>query len=184
MAQTEQPEPVKLIAGLLAGRAECLDAAAGRLVELFGPTDVVSEDMPFTFTDYYRRQMGPDLLRRFLAFRRLIDPGELPAVKCRTNAMEAELAKRFTDVVRPVNIDPGVVELSKLVLASAKNFSHRVYLRDGVYAEVTLQYRRGKWHSAAWTFPDYASGRYDAFLTAARSRLREQSSRPDSHVNP
>ena len=98
--------------------------------------------------------------------------------------MEAELAKRFTDVVRPVNIDPGVVELSKLVLASAKNFSHRVYLRDGVYAEVTLQYRRGKWHGAAWTFPDYASGRYDAFLTAARSRLREQSSRPDSHVNP
>jgi len=174
MAQTHQPRPVKLIAGLLAGQAEWLDAAVAALVERFGRTDVVSEDMAFDFTDYYEAQMGRDLLRRFVAFERLIDPGELAAVKCRTNELEAELAGRFTEVPRPVNIDPGYVELGKLVLASAKNFSHRVYLRDGIYAEVTLQYRRGKWMAGPMTFPDYAGGRYDAFLTAARQRLAEQ----------
>jgi hypothetical protein len=173
MAQTHQPKLVKLVAGMIAGQAEWLNAATREIEELFGPTDLVSEDMPFDFTDYYCAEMGRPLLRRFAAFERLIDPGELAAVKLRTNELEAELAKRFTQVTRPVNVDPGYVALGKLVLASAKDFSHRVYLRDGIYAEVTLQYRHGKWISGPMTFPDYAGGRYDAFLTAARQRLAE-----------
>ncbi|MCP4534749.1 MAG: DUF4416 family protein, partial [Delftia sp.] len=72
---------------------------------------------------------------------------------------------------RPINLDVGYVEPSKLVLASMKNFSHRIYLRDGVYAEVTLMFRKGLWEPLGWTFPDYRSGRYDAFLTAARDSL-------------
>jgi len=174
MATPTQPEPVKLIAGLLAGRTEWLDAATDRLVERFGPVDIASELIEFDFTDYYRRQMGPDLLRKFVAFERLIGPGELAPIKLATNDIEAKLAERLGDVPRPVNIDPGYVQSAKLVLASAKDFAHRVYLADGIYGEVTLQYRRGRWESSPWTFPDYGGGRYDGFLHAVRQRLKQQ----------
>jgi len=174
MAEILQPGPVKLIAGLLAGRAEWLDAAAAELAERFGPTDVVSADIPFTFTHYYDSQMGSPLWRRLLAFERLAAPDALPEAKRQTNALEADLARRFSGPPRPVNIDPGYLTLSKLVLASAKDFSHRAYLTDGIYAEVTLQYRGGQWRSGEWTFPDYRSGVYDAFLSRARDRLKQQ----------
>ena len=89
------------------------------------------------------------------------------------NAIEADFAARAdVRVRRPVNLDPGYVEESKLVLASMKNFSHRIYLGRGVYAELTLMYRGGAWCAMPWTFPDFASGRYDAFLNEARRSLR------------
>lgn len=174
MAEIAQPKPVKLIVGLLAQQSVWLDAAGQRLTETLGPIDLTSQDIDFTFTHYYDQQMGAGLLRRFLAFERLIDPGELRAIKQRTNQLEAELARQFPQVARPVNLDPGYVALAKLVLASAKDFSHRVYLGEGIFAEITLQFREGKWQSLAWTFPDYGSGQYDAFLLAARQRLKEQ----------
>ena len=174
MAQARHPAPVKLIVGLLAAREAWLEAGKAMLVERFGPTDVESEVMAFDFTDYYRPEMGADLKRQFLAFERLISPDDLAGIKLATNAMEALLAARLGAVARPVNLDPGYVTLAKLVLASAKDFSHRIYLADGIYAEVTLRVVRGRWESAPWTFPDYAGGRYDAFLTAARERLKAQ----------
>ncbi len=174
MAQAHPPAPVKLIVGLLAGRETWLDAGRAALVERFGPTDVESEVMAFDFTDYYRKAMGGDLKRQFVAFERLIGPDELAAIKLATNAMEAALAARLGEVPRPVNLDPGYVTPAKLVLASAKDFAHRIYLTGGIYAEVTLRVVRGRWESAPWTFPDYAGGRYDRFLTMARERLKAQ----------
>jgi hypothetical protein len=79
--------------------------------------------------------------------------------------------------VRPINLDVGYITPAKLVLASMKNFSHRIYLRDGVYGEVTLLYRGRRWEALEWTFPDFASGRYDAFLSEARRRLRQEPAR-------
>ncbi len=177
MAEIRQPKQAKLIVGLLAARTQWLDDARAMLEALYGSVDIAGEVIPFTFTDYYRSEMGPALLRQFLAFDRLITPDELAPIKKRTNQLEDELAERFTDAPRPVNIDPGYVELAKLVLASAKDFAHRIYLADGIYAEVTMQYHSGKWESLPWTFPDYGSGRYDAFLNAARLRLKEQTTR-------
>ncbi|MFW6146161.1 MAG: DUF4416 family protein [Planctomycetota bacterium] len=174
MAQVHPPAPVKLIVGLLAAREAWLEAGRAMLVERFGPTDVESEVMAFDFTDYYRREMGADLKRRFLAFERLIAPDDLAGIKRASNAMEADLAGQFDEVARPVNLDPGYVTPAKVVLASAKDFAHRIYLARGIYAEVTLRMVRGRWESAPWTFPDYAGGRYDGFLTAARERLKVQ----------
>ncbi len=110
-----------------------------------------------------------------MAFEQPIGPGRLAAIKRATNAVEAEFAAgRGGGPPRPVNLDPGYVTESKLVLASAKDFAHRIYLGEGIYAEVTLTYARGRWQAGPHTFPDYASGRYDAFLTAARAALRRQ----------
>lgn len=174
MAQIRQPGQVKLIVALLAGGSEWLDAAVQRLEGLFGPVDLLSPDWPFTFTDYYAAQMGEALIRRLVAFERLIDPGTLAAIKLQTNELEAELARRFSGPARPVNLDSGYVAPGKLILASAKDFAHRVYLGQGIYAEVTLQYVGGQWKRLPFTFPDYASGLYDAFLSAARKRLMDQ----------
>ena len=176
MAQPAQPKPVKLICGMIAARRELFDEAAARLTEAFGPLDLVSEIMSFDLTDYYEREMGSPLYRRFVSFSRPADPGDIVEAKLKTNEIEALLARRGApcDVAqppRPVNLDPGYVAPSKLVLASMKDFSHRIYLARGVYAEITLMYRKGRWQPLAWTFPDYASGRYDAFLTEARSRI-------------
>lgn len=176
MADIKQPDKVKLVCGMIAGSEELLGRARGRLEELYGPADVVSEVMAFDFTRYYQGQMGEGLLRQFLAFEALIEQGGLAAIKRATNDIEADFAAEpMATVDRPVNLDPGYVALSKLILASMKDFSHRIYLGGGVYGEVTLQYRdRQGWLGLPWTFPDYGSGRYFPFLNAARQKLQIQ----------
>ena len=173
MAEAQEADTVKLICGMISARAELFDRAAEALADAFGPVDLTSEIMPFDMTDYYEPQMGPGLLRRFVSFAEPFSPAALVEAKLRTNAIEADFAsRRGADApARPINLDPGYVAPSKLVLASMKDFSHRIYVRDGVYAEVTLLYRKGLWEALEWTFPDFAGGRYDAFLTAARTRL-------------
>jgi len=175
MGSIHEPAPVKLIVGLLAAREAWLDAAVERLVEAFGPVDLVSGLIPFTFTDYYADQMGESLLRRFVTHEPLIAPDALAGVKTRTNALEAELASSLAaDVPRPVNLDPGLIEGSKLVLASTKDQAHRIYLGQGIFAELTLTYRRGEFVALPWTYRDYKTEAYQAFLQQARLRCVEQ----------
>jgi len=169
------PSAVKLICGMISAEPALFDEVAVDLVNVFGPVEIAGETTPFDFTHYYDEEMGTPLFRRFLCFGPGFDPGALADAKLHTNAIEAEYAERFgaaLSIRRPLNLDPGYVEPSKLVLASMKNFSHRVYLGRGVYAEVTLLYRKGRWQPLEWTFPDYASGRYGTFLSAVRNRLR------------
>ena len=180
MGAISSPPPAKLIVGMLSGRRELLTEAAERLARDYGPIDLTSEATSFDFTHYYDKQMGPNLLRQFVAFERTICPGELARIKRAANDVEDEFAAARTgDPTRPVNLDPGYVTESKLVLASTKDFAHRIYLRDGIYAEVTLTYARGRWAAGDYTFPDYASGAYDAFFTGVRDRLRRQLGRKE-----
>ena len=172
MAKPGGPPVIKLICGMISAQRDLFDEAAAEMSKSFSPVDIKSEVMDFDLTDYYDRQMGAPLYRQFVSFAGQADPASLARVKLRTNEIEAEFARRFEAVSRPINLDPGYVGSSKLVLASMKSFSHRVYLDLGVYAEVTLLYRSGRWEELEWTFPDYASGRYDAFLIAARDGLR------------
>ena len=140
-----------------------------------GQTDVVSEQWPFEMTNYYVVEMGEGLQRQFVSFDRLIDPGQLAAIKHKTNRMEQELAQSLDrPYPRPVNFDPGFIEPSKLVLASTKNFAHRIYIGDHMYAEVTMTYNKGNWETFPFTFPDYKSGRYNAFLNKVRQTLVQQ----------
>jgi len=152
-----------------------MDEALAAMEPLWGPADLVSDVMNFDFTHYYDRQMGQPLYRRFAGFERLVSPESLVEAKLSANRLESELAARHADgPPRPINLDPGYLETSKLVLASMKNFAHRLYLGRGVYGEVTLLARHGRWEALPWTFPDYASGRYHEFLERSRQRLRRQ----------
>lgn len=163
---------------MLSARVEWLDRAGELLRDAFGPADRASQTWPFDFTSYYADQMGSPLYRRFIAFTTLTAPDRLVDAKRLTNVLERHFADDHPEGPdRPVNLDVGYVTPAKLVLASMKDFAHRVYLGRGVYAEVTLLYRKG-WQGLAWTFPDYASGRYDELLTACRedvlARQREE----------
>lgn len=136
----------------------------------FGAIDRKSDILPFHFTEYYHDEMGKDILRQFYSFEKLISPDEIAAVKVQTNTVEETFAasKKYA-VKRPVNIDPGYLNESRLILASTKDFSHRIYLQHGIYAEVTLNYRRGGYESFPWTFPDYKSPEYQNFFLQVRA---------------
>jgi len=172
MAEPRSAEPVKLFVGMLSAFADALDAAELELAAQWGAVDLKSAPLSHEFTDYYRREMGGPLLRGFVAFNRLVDPADLAGIKCGTNAIERQLAATGRwPVARPVNLDPGYVTPAKLVLVSCKDYAHRVYLGDGVYAEATLSYTGGRWQAHPWTYPDYRTAEYHAFFTLLRERL-------------
>ncbi|HHH75984.1 MAG TPA: DUF4416 family protein, partial [Phycisphaerae bacterium] len=132
MAQIHTPSDVAYICGIISSRAELFDDLTGPLEKALGPIEQVSAIMPFDLTDYYKPEMGSGLLKRFVSFAPRRGPDFLARAKLATNEIEADFAKRFGPVPqRPVNLDPGYITLAKLVLASMKDFSHRIYLSDG-----------------------------------------------------
>lgn len=180
MARARAPQSVKLICGLLSGDVDLLRRARQLLVRRFGPVDLESDLWPFDQTDYYEDEMGPDLRRRFVSFQRLIQPGLLADVKDDTNEIERQIADQCAalELPRPVNLDPGYVDLGKLVLATTKDRSHRIYIGRRMYAEVTLHFMEGRWQPWPWTYPDYRRPAYHEFFVRVRERLREQRRQP------
>jgi hypothetical protein len=155
---------------MLAGDASLFGAAEKGLVPRFGKIDVFSDIIPFAFTNYYADEMGPNLHRKFIAFENLINPKELAPAKLFTNELEAEMSERLGSKRRLVNLDPGYITLSKLVLATTKDYSHRIYLGDGIFAEVTLHYANKRFNPWPWTYPDYKTEAYLRFFEAVRAR--------------
>ncbi len=175
MWKLKGPKPVKLIVGILAADRQCLHEAVDAIIGKFGPTDFTSEVWPFDKTDYYRKQTGPHILRHFVSIEKLIDPGKLARIKCKTNKIEQNLAKSLgLPLPRPVNLDPGIIEPSKLILATTKNYSHRIYIGNKMYAEVTLIFDKGQWRPLEHTYPDYRQSCYFDFFDNVRNRLLEQ----------
>ncbi len=165
------PPPVKLVVGMLTAEPALFDVARVALVATYGPADHESTTLPFDQTTYYDAEFGAPLWRRFLAFQRLIAPDELPAIKRHTNALEQTWAQEGR---RRINLDPGYLSLGKLVLATTKDYSHRLYLGQGIYGEVTLSYRSGAWQPWPWTYPDYRTPAYHAILDEIRALYRQQ----------
>jgi len=175
MWELKKPTAAKLIVGILAANHQCLHRAIDALTAKFGRLDVRSEVWPFTQTDYYKDQTGPRILRQFVSVERLVDPGRLAKIKHVTNKLERKLAKSLAlPLPRPVNLDPGIIEPSKLVLATTKNYSHRVYIGKKMYAEVTLIFERGQWRPMEYTYPDYRQKCYLEFFEQVRAKLIRQ----------
>jgi hypothetical protein len=167
MSEPRPAEPVKLVMSLFAQQDERIGEALRQLAMAYGLPDFISAPAAFAETDYYRKEFGDALVRRFAAFARLVRPESLPEIKNRTNVLERQLAAGGE---RRVNIDPGYLARAHLILATGKGYAHRPYLRDGIYADLTLIYRSGGFHPLPWTYPDYAGPR----ITGILSRIREK----------
>ncbi len=175
MAEPTRPRPVNLVCPVLAARKAWLDAARDALQAEFGPADMESRTWPWEFSRYYEEEMGGPLLRRIYGFGDLVEPDGLARVKLTTNRLERELAGRLPDSPpRPVNLDPGYVNMSKMVLATTKDYSHRVYLGRGIYAEATLRWRDGAFEPWQWTYNDYRTDEYLEFFADVRERYRQK----------
>ncbi len=169
-------EPVLRIVAIITRHEQALEWAIGHMTSKWGGVALESETFAFEETRYYEPTMGSHLGKTFLAFERLADPAELADWKWMTNAWEDEYAASAGHAEpRPLNLDPGYITPAKLVLASTKDHAHRIYLRDGMYAEVTLFYRHGAWQHHEFTFPDYRRGDYQQFFTRCRQWLRQKS---------
>jgi hypothetical protein len=164
------PDPVLLVIAVFSRHASALDGAADRLEHLYGPLALASPAYDFRHTRYYEKSMGVGLRKRLLAFDRLMPPDCLPDVKRAAIALEREIAASGSyPEPRPVNIDPGYLSLGKFVLATTKDRDHRIYLRDGVFAEVTLHFQAGSFAPWPWTYADYRETVVLDFLGAARA---------------
>lgn len=177
MGEIRSHNPVLLFAGILTASLELLPEIEEALAERFGDIAARSEIFPFDATHYYDAETGSPILRRFVAFAKLVEPQSLVSAKHTSNEIERVFASRGLGVPRPVNIDPGYLDEAKLVLASTKDFSHRIALAGGIYAEVTLHWESGEWRPFPWTFPDFRSGRYSPFFGELRTRYRALSGR-------
>jgi len=171
MGKVKQPPPVKLMCSIFTADETLLAVARDALTSQWGPLDYQSEVLPFKHTTYYAREFGENLLRQIVAFAILIAPERLAEIKHATNDLERTWS---VDGRRRVNLDPGYVSLSKLVLATTKDYAHRIYLGQGIYAEVTLQFKHGAFRAFEWTYPDYASPRYLEICAEIRSFYAQQ----------
>ena len=170
MGQIHKPPAVKLIAGFIFKQEGAYERAKNILQRKFGRIDFESEILAFTYTDYYKDEFGTDLKRRFVSFKKLVFPYSLAQIKIATNKIEQRLAKNS---LRVVNIDPGYLTLAKLVLVSTKDYSHRIYLGRGIYAEITLIFKNGTFIPLDWTYLDYKTPEYISIFTQIRKIYSE-----------
>lgn len=171
MGLPREHRSVKLIVGMFTAQETLLDTARSELARTHGPVDHVSAIWPFDFTTYYAEEFGDDLLRQFITFSELIDPSALPEIKLLTNGLEQTFALQGK---RRINLDPGYIDLSKLVLATTKNHQHRIYLGQGIYGEVTLRFTSQSFRAWEWTYPDYRTDHYIQFFNHVRQTYLEQ----------
>ncbi len=183
MGTPTSPCLVKVIVALLSAYPHLFTAAARELSQHYGRSDLESEVFPWETTQYYRSEMGEGLLRKFLSFEQLVSPADLPAIKLQTNAIESYFscpatlqapAEKDLMAQRRVNLDPGYLDANKLVLASTKGAAHRLYLAQGIYAEVTLLFHHGTFHPFVYTYADYRWPETKTFFLRVRSRYLQQ----------
>ena len=171
MSKPNTAEPVKLVFSVFATEVERLNETIIILSNAYGQPDFISPVIPFDYTSYYCAEMGETLVRRFLTMEKLIRPEELPDIKLATNEIENKSA---LDSRRQVNIDPGYISKAHLILATGKAYTHRPYLRDGIYADLTLVYQGKKFCSLPWTYPDYADEKQLLMLSKIRAKYLVQ----------
>jgi hypothetical protein len=162
-----KPAPAQLFLSALSSRfEEYWGMLARELCERFGPMDYLSDPLPFDQSSYYNRELGTPIFRRVVGFEALVTQDQLPEIKLWTNGVE----RRWTEHDRrSFNLDPGLLTHERLVLATGKNFTHRIYLHSGIWADLTLIYTRGRWQTLPWTFPDYAGSVLQDHLTRIRT---------------
>ena len=174
MADPKPFAPVKLVCGIISAAPGTAAEAERRLAALYGAIDIRSPALAFDLTAYYEAAMGPGLERRFLSFAELIRPEALAGIKLGTNVLEEEIRRDSGSPLRVVNLDPGYVTAAALIMATTKDFAHRVPLQDGIYAHLELLFSRTGIKLLDWTYPDLRGEGYREFFRAVRARYLEQ----------
>ncbi len=173
MGQLVPVKPVLRIAAITSRDEDLLAWCRDELQLRWGDIKLHSAVFDFNQTQYYAAEMGPGLKKQLLAFAVLADPANLADWKLMSNEIEQRRIQSFSHPVgRPVNIDPGYLTEAKLVLASTKDRDHRIYLGQGIYAEVTLYFHHKAWRSSRWTYADFQQPEYHEYLTRCRNYLR------------
>jgi len=170
LEKIKNPETALLFVSTLYSNEEAFNRSRKILEENFGETLFVSPSLPWDYSSYYRDEIGWPLQRQFIFYKNLIDPGLLADIKLRTNEIEASLS---SEGKRGINLDPGYLTLSKVVLASTKNYAHRIYLGKGIYAEVTLIYRDNTYKPHLFTYKDYQDKTHIDIFMKAREMLKK-----------
>lgn len=172
MAEINQPQKVFAFVGLLYVPCAKVDAVLEKLSSAVGNAALKSDTLQFTHTTYYNQEMGDELVRQWCVFDKLIDPDRLIDLKHHTNGLEKNTLNEHGG--RQINIDPGLLSMSNIVLASTKNYAHRIYCGKGIYAEVTLLYQGRTFKPLDWTYPDYREQTAIDFFCSAREILKEK----------
>jgi hypothetical protein len=171
MGKPKEPKPAKLFMSLIASEPDLFRNGLQDLCSIFGEADTISERFPFNLTDYYTQEMGKPLFRHFITFERLIPIPTLPDIKQTTNHLEEKYSGLNGN--RRINIDPGYICLEHVVLATTKAYTHRPYLRNGIYADLTLIYRNKSFQPLEWTYPDYRQSGVIALFNQFRKKYLE-----------
>lgn len=171
MRAVKKPLPIKLISGIIVSPKVALTRIKSPLLEKFGEIDGQSAKIPFDFTKYYEPEMGKNLTRLWVSFKGLVQPEELVKIKLTTNEIEKEFSREGK---RQVNLDPGYITGARLVLATTKDYAHRIYLGNGIFGEVTLIYKNGKFQPLPWTYPDYCQSDAIEFFERVRQKYLQQ----------
>ncbi len=175
MGEITQHKPVLLIAAITSRYLSAFDWTAATAGHSWGSIVKSSPIFDFTETEYYVASMGDALKKQFIAFERLIDPAAIAGTKHQSNSWERDFkSENSYPQDRPINIDPGYISEAKLVLVTTKDRDHRIYLTDGIFAEVTLHFRGRAWTHSRWTYPDYQRADFQGFFTECRQYLRER----------
>jgi len=173
MSRPQVPAPAQLVVSVLSSRLVRLwPALEAAMQAKWGPVDYISESFPFTQTSYYDDELGTPILRRLISFEQLVPQDVLPEVKLAGNALEDHW--RDQTGRRMVNLDPALLSLERFILGTGKNFTHRIYLRQGIYADLTLIFQKGGWQVLPWTFPDYSGEYIQGLLTRMRDRYKKK----------
>lgn len=175
MGEIHSPHPVLLIVAVCSRYDQAFDWSIQKLTDEYGRVALLSERFTFDQTDYYATSMGTDLQKQFVTFENLIDPAELSQIKIQSNQLEEAYQQTFEHPEeRPLNLDPGYITESKLILASTKNHAHRIYLNQGIFAEITLFFHKKHWQKHPWTYPDYQQPDFHQFFSECRRYLRSK----------
>ena len=166
MGKIRKYNSVKLIFGFIYQNEAIFIQVKDKLKKVFGKIDFESGVLDFNCTDYYTKEMGGQLKRRFISFSKLISMSELYRIKLYANRLESRF---LNSSKRLINIDPGYLDKAKLLLASTKDYAHRIYLHKGIFAEVALTYRGNSFSVNDWSYPDYRCKEYIDIFNQIRS---------------
>ncbi|UCD17479.1 MAG: DUF4416 family protein [Candidatus Zixiibacteriota bacterium] len=173
MGRIKKPFPGRLIISAIYSSLGAMHDTIVDIEKKYGAVEFETDEMEFLHTKYYREEMGDDLKRKFFAFEKPVEREQLVEIKIWTNKLEEKYGEKTTDYVfRKVNLDPGILTLANFTLATTKDYSHRVYLRDGIFGEITLMYQKQKFIPMPWTYPDYSEPDVIEFFSRVRETMR------------